>query len=704
MPLQMENLIWLGVGGAVLCLGFALLQLRRALGPKVEANDPLQGWYKAIREGERAFFKVQYPLLFGAFCLIFALFVALFSGGLLPDPFFPAAFFSGGVCGTLVCLIGTKVSDAAGIAAARAAGESFNRALGTVFSSGAVAGFLAAGLGLAHVTGWILFLKYQMGYTPDAIAGTMIPFGAGACLMALLLRLGGSFFSQAANLGSRMAEGTEETLGPAVARCVGGGAGCMGGLGAGLYESYVASLLAALALGAASAEDGLMWSALVLPLAVAAIGAFCSMIATLLIRSREKAGQRELLFILRKGCYTAAILTGAVCIPVTYLLFGSWELWFPVLTGLVAGCIFSYWTECSTSAAYGPVHQLSRAAETGTEGALLEGLRLGLRSTAGTVFIASASILIAFLSVGGTLSGDPSVFFKGCYAVALAGVGMLSTAGITLAAGSMGPGCRNASRLAEAQWPEDGAVTERSRALSFLGSSAMAGGKGFDAGASFLTAAAMLLACVVLLRSQLPSGTLQLTHPAALAGILLGVMTAFAFAALVIKGVQRSVQAGAEELRRQRRESRETSDRKPAQSGPTAFVGRCAKSALRQMAAPILLAALSPVAAGLILGVPGMLGLVFGVMISGFALSVYMSNTGSAWGNAMEYIESGKLGGKGSACHKAATVCAGVGDPFREVAGPALNQLMKLCAAMALLTTPLLLSFDFYAFLAAILG
>lgn len=706
MPLQIQHLIWIGLAGSLGALAVSLFLLYRILRGGKEEADPFLSWSNAVRKGERVFLRNRYlPLLF-AFCLFLALFFALSSLELPGGSLLAGAFLSGGLCAVLVELLAGKAADTAGVSVARGVRESLNRALGAAFSSGAVAGFAAVGLGLLHVTGWMLFLTYGAGYGPADTAQVMLFAGIGGCLMAFLLRLSGCLFSQGAKLGSRPASGgAEPQEAPLPACCLGGGMGTVAGAGVDLFACCLAALPAALALGAACAEEGLLWSALVYPLAVTAIGVFCSVIAALLVRVQEKAGQKELLFIFRRSCYTAAILTGAVCIPVTYLLFGAWEPWFPVLTGLVAGCGFSYWTEGSTSAAFGPVRRLARAAETGSEAALLEGLGIGMRSSMGMLLLASLSILIAFLSAGGSLTdGSPELFAKGCYGVALAAVGLVSTLGITLGSAGAGPAAVSGGKLAAAQWPEDGAVEERAKALVFLGSSADAGGKGFSAGAALLSAGALLLAGSALFRSQTAAKGMELFHPGMLAGILLGAMTAFGLAYLVLRGVQRSGQAGAEELRRQRREKGQPAQEKRELSPAEAYTKRCVRIALRQTLLPGLLALAAPLVTGLLLGIPVMLALALGVAVTGFFLSVCLSSTGSAWNNAAEYIAGGKLGGAGSPCHRAALLCAGLGDPFREAVGPALNSLMKLCAVTALFAVPLLLRLDLYALLSALLG
>ena len=460
------------------------------------------------------------------------------------------------------------------------------------------------------------------------------------------------------------------------------------------------SILATFALGASPyAADGLTWNAMLLPLIIAVVGVVCSVIGTFLIRTKENATQKSLLATLRKGTYTAAVLAAVIAAPVTYYIMGSWGPYIAILAGLVAGCAIGYFTEYYTSDNYKPTQQLAAASETGSATIIIGGISLGLKSTMASILIVSVAILLSYFCAGGTTTiidasgAFTAEFNQGLYGIGIAAVGMLSTLGITLATDAYGPVADNAGGIAEMSGlPEE--VRDRTDALDSLGNTTAATGKGFAIGSASLTALALLVSYVNIVQTRTPETlNFTLTSPSVLVGLFIGAMLTFVFSALTMSAVQTAAQSIVVEVRRQFREIVGIMDYK-ADPDYAACVSLCTKGALHEMVAPALLAVVVPIVTGLILGPTGVVGLLGGVSVTGFAMAVFMSNAGGAWDNAKKYIERGNHGGKGSPQHKAAVVGDTVGDPFKDTSGPSLNILIKLCSTVSIVFAGLIIAFN----------
>ncbi len=467
-------------------------------------------------------------------------------------------------------------------------------------------------------------------------------------------------------------------------------------MGADLYESYVGSILATFALGvAAYSGAGKAWEAMLLPILLAAVGIVCSILGSYLIKTKEGASQRELLGTLRKGTYTAAVLAAIAAAPLTYFLLGSWGIYIAILCGLIGGCAIGYFTEYYTSDTYKPTQGLADATETGAATTIIGGLSLGMLSTIAPILIVGVAVIVSFIAAGGSLATAAdhyaSSFSRGLYGIGIAAVGMLSTLGITLATDAYGPVADNAGGIAEMSGMGE-EVRERTDALDSLGNTTAATGKGFAIGSAALTALALLVSYVDIVTAKTEAIDLSLTNPAVLVGLFLGAMLTFVFAAFTMSAVQRAAQSIVVEVRRQFREITGIMDGS-ADPDYASCVALCTKGALREMVKPSLLAIIVPIVTGLILGVEGVVGLLGGVSVTGFAVAVFMSNAGGAWDNAKKYIESGHHGGKGSECHKAAVIGDTVGDPFKDTAGPALNILIKLVSTVSIVFSSLIASF-----------
>ncbi len=705
----MDNLFWIGFVGAALALIFAYLQKCKVMKCS-EGDEKMVKIASSIRAGANAYLKQQYSTVAKVFAVVFVilLIIAFASKGQMLSRVTPFAFLTGGIWSMLAGLIGMKIATAANARTANAAHESLNHGPNVAFSSGTVMGFTVVGLGILDITLWFIGLRYIGKITdPTVLANIMVMNGMGASFMALFARVGGGIYTKAADVGADLVGKVEAGIpeddprNPAtIADNVGDNVGDVAGMGADLYESYVGSILATFALSAA-ANYG--WSGMLLPVALAVCGIVCSLIGSFLIKTKEDATQMSLLKSLRTGTYTAAALSAVLALPLSYLILGPeqhcWGVYVAILCGLIGGCAIGYFTEYYTSDNYKPTQQLAAASETGSATIIIGGISLGLKSTMASILIVSVAILLSYFCAGGTTTiidasgAFTAEFNQGLYGIGIAAVGMLSTLGITLATDAYGPVADNAGGIAEMSGlPEE--VRDRTDALDSLGNTTAATGKGFAIGSASLTALALLVSYVNIVQTRTPETlNFTLTSPSVLVGLFIGAMLTFVFSALTMSAVQTAAQSIVVEVRRQFREIVGIMDYK-ADPDYAACVSLCTKGALHEMVAPALLAVVVPIVTGLILGPTGVVGLLGGVSVTGFAMAVFMSNAGGAWDNAKKYIERGNHGGKGSPQHKAAVVGDTVGDPFKDTSGPSLNILIKLCSTVSIVFAGLIIAFN----------
>ena len=705
----MDNLFCIGFVGAALALIFAYLQKCKVMKCS-EGDEKMVKIASSIRAGANAYLKQQYSTVAKVFAVVFVilLIIAFASKGQMLSRVTPFAFLTGGIWSMLAGLIGMKIATAANARTANAAHESLNHGLNVAFSSGTVMGFTVVGLGILDITLWFIGLRYIGKITdPTVLANIMVMNGMGASFMALFARVGGGIYTKAADVGADLVGKVEAGIpeddprNPAtIADNVGDNVGDVAGMGADLYESYVGSILATFALSAA-ANYG--WSGMLLPVALAVCGIVCSLIGSFLIKTKEDATQMSLLKSLRTGTYTAAALSAVLALPLSYLILGPeqhcWGVYVAILCGLIGGCAIGYFTEYYTSDTYKPTQELVAASETGSATIIIGGISLGLKSTMASILIVSVAILLSYFCAGGTTTiidasgAFTAEFNQGLYGIGIAAVGMLSTLGITLATDAYGPVADNAGGIAEMSGlPEE--VRDRTDALDSLGNTTAATGKGFAIGSASLTALALLVSYVNIVQTRTPETlNFTLTSPSVLVGLFIGAMLTFVFSALTMSAVQTAAQSIVVEVRRQFREIVGIMDYK-ADPDYAACVSLCTKGALHEMVAPALLAVVVPIVTGLILGPTGVVGLLGGVSVTGFAMAVFMSNAGGAWDNAKKYIERGNHGGKGSPQHKAAVVGDTVGDPFKDTSGPSLNILIKLCSTVSIVFAGLIIAFN----------
>lgn len=693
--MKIENLLVLFTFvGALVALAYVAITAKRVL-KFSEGTDKMKKIASAIRAGANAYLKRQYKVVIVFFACMLVILGAMASFKMLTW-YVPFAFVTGGFFSALSGYIGMKIATAANSRTANACREGLNKGLRVAFSAGSVMGFTVVGLGLLDISIWFTLLKFVFNCGPSEITSAMLTFGMGASSMALFARVGGGVFTKAADVGADLVGKVEAGIpeddprNPAViADNVGDNVGDVAGMGADLYESYVGSIISASALGVAAFQS---FEAMAIPMLMAAVGIICSIIGTILVRTKEKATQKDLLKSLSRGTNFSAVLIAVLALPMVYFILGKANigLYFSILSGLIAGVLIGQSTEFFTSESYKPTRSLAGKSETGSATIIIGGLSLGMISTVLPIVIISVCVLVSYAAAGGFGSAGAS---HGLYGIALAAVGMLSTLGITLATDAYGPVADNAGGIAEMAGLEP-EVRERTDALDALGNTTAATGKGFAIGSAALTALALMASYIDKVKEV--GGNVNgfdLMNPTVLIGLFIGACLPFVFAALTMESVGKAAQSVVIEVRRQFKEIAGIMEGK-ADPDYAKCVDLCTKSSLREMILPTVVAVVTPVAVGLILGFTGVVGMLAGATASGFLLAIFMSNSGGAWDNAKKYIESGVHGGKGSDQHKAAVVGDTVGDPFKDTSGPAINILIKLLSMVSIVFAALVVNFS----------
>ncbi len=703
-------------------------------------NEKMQEIAGHVRRGAMAYLWRQYRVVGIVFAVMFVLFLYLaFVAHTLPA-LVPFAFLTGGFFSGLCGFLGMKTATHASSRTAEGARHSLNQGLVVAFRSGAVMGLVVVGFGLLDICLWFLGLQLFTDMSYKAITVTMLSFGIGASLQALFARVGGGIFTHDAHVGADLGGTVEAGIpeddprNPAtIADNVGDNVGDVAGMGADLYESYCGSILATAALGVAAAVAAgakeLAVPAIFLPMVLAGVGIMASVLCIFLVRTEEKASQSQLLKALARGVNASVGIIFVVSLPLVLAFLGTehWGVWLSISAGLGAGWVIGKSTEYYTSAESKPTQGVAEQAQTGPATVIIDGIAVGMQSTWIPVLTIGAAIIMAFGFAGGFDAEGTGGFAWGLYGVGIAAVGMLATLGITLATDAYGPIADNAGGNAEMAklGPE---VRERTDALDSLGNTTAATGKGFAIGSAALTALALLAAYMEEIKHGLvlmydnahdqaaehynwvvegaesaggvkefvePLSTsalvdqfnLNIMNPMLIVGMFLGAMMAFLFCSLTMKAVGRAAGAMVNEVRRQFREIPGLMEG-TAEAEYAKCVDISTKGAQKEMMLPSLLAIIIPILAGLVLGVPGVIGVLVGGLTAGFVLAVMMANAGGAWDNAKKYIESGKFGGKGSEAHKAGVVGDTVGDPFKDTSGPSLNILIKLMTMVSVVFAP----------------
>lgn len=649
----------------------------------------------AIQEGAEAYIKRQYGVVGIFFAIVFVILLLLAQKKYLPI-FVPFAFLTGGFFSGLAGYIGMNVATRANSRTTNAALTSLNKALRIAFSSGSVMGFCVVGLGLLDLSIWFYVLSFcyrnlEIAHRIQVITATMLTFEMGASSMALFARVGGGIFTKAADVGADLVGKVEAGIpeddprNPAViADNVGDNVGDVAGMGADLYESYVGTIVATMVLAVAA---GFGLAGVTVTMSMAGIGILASIIGTFFVRTREKASQMELLIALRKGIFVAAALVFVSSYFVVKYGLGMQHIGIcgSIISGLIAGIVIGLSTEYFTSENYSPARKVAEASETGPATVIMRGISSGMFSTAIPVLVVGAAILASYYLAGGGRN-----FNAGLYGIGIASVGMLSTLGITLATDAYGPVADNAGGIAEMS-KQPPYVRERTDALDSLGNTTAATGKGFAIGSAALTALALIAAYrdeIFRLGKEL---SLSLLEPRVMVGLFVGGMLTFLFSSLTMKAVSKAASSIVFEVRRQFREIKGLMEGR-VKPDYARCVEICTVAAQKEMLLPSLLAILSPIAIGLLLGVEAVVGLLAGALTCGFVMAIMMANAGGVWDNAKKYVEKGAFGGKGSPQHKALVIGDTVGDPFKDTSGPSLNILIKLMSMVSVVFASFILA------------
>ncbi len=663
------DLIWFAVIAGIVGLVFVIFLAVNVLKKDV-GSERIKEITAAIEEGSLAFLKREYVTLAIFVVVVFIILCVI------PDIRWEAAvaYLVGAITSAGAGYIGMRMGVKANGRTATAAQKGLNPALRVAFSSGSVMGTTVVALGILGLS--VIYLIFG----GDEIVKIITGFSFGASSIALFSRVGGGIFTKGADVGSDLVGKVEAGIpeddprNPGViADNVGDNVGDIAGMGADLFESYAAAVVATLVVAVTA---GFTWDSdmAVLPFVIAAGGILSGIIGTFFVRTGEKAEMKSLLWALRRGIYIASVLVVVISGLVIWKMEVDFGVFWAVVAGLVAGILIGLSVEYYTSYTYKPTQAISESAKTGTGTLIIKGFGTAMMSTLAPVVLVVIATLVAYRVAD-------------LYGIAIAALGMLSTLGITLATDAYGPVADNAGGIAE-QAHLNPEVRERTDALDSLGNTTAATGKGFAIGSAALAALGMTAAFSETMKLHGQEIDISLLNPVVIVGLFIGAMMVFIFSALTMEAVGKAAMGIVNEVRRQWREITGLMEG-TAKPDYAKCVSISTGAALKAMILPGLLAVIMPILVGLVLGANALGGMLIGAISAGFLLAVTMANAGGAWDNAKKWIETGKHGGKGSDAHKAAVVGDTVGDPFKDTSGPSLNILLKLMSIVAVVFAPI---------------
>nr|WP_300409457.1 sodium-translocating pyrophosphatase [uncultured Ruminococcus sp.] len=673
---MLTTLTYLSAIGGVVALIYAVILAVR-INKMDSGTKKMKEIAQSINEGAKAFLFSEYKILV---IFVATVFVVISVCGIITKSDVlnyrtALAFLIGAILSTLAGYCGMSVATKANVRTANAAKEKgMNSALSTAFSGGAVMGMCVSGLGLLGVC-----LIYALTGDDNILFG----FSLGASSIALFARVGGGIYTKAADVGADLVGKVEAGIpeddprNPAtIADNVGDNVGDVAGMGADLFESYAGSLISAISLGVLAFSGSSSWKYAVFPCLLSAIGLISSIIGTLFVRGKDGKNPQK---ALNTGTYVASALVVISSVLLSYFMLGTFRFAIAIIAGLLVGLLIGTITEMYTSDKFPFVKKIAKQSETGSATTIISGIAVGMQSTLIPIILIGVGIFVAYFVTNGTGADGTS----GIYGIALAAVGMLSTTGITVAVDAYGPIADNAGGIAEmSDLPNE--VREITDSLDSVGNTTAAIGKGFAIGSAALTALALFFTFA----QKVNLATIDIMNYKVVIGLLVGGMLPFLFSSLTMDSVSKAAQSMIEEVRRQFRtipgilEGKGKPDYKNC-------VAISTHAALRQMILPGVLAIVSPIIIGVLLGAEALGGMLGGSLTTGVLLAIFMSNSGGAWDNAKKYIEGGHHGGKGSPSHKAAVVGDTVGDPFKDTSGPSINILIKLMTIVSLVFAPL---------------